>query len=127
MKKKPGRSLCPIACTLDILGDRWTMIVIRDLFRGAARYNDFLACKEKITSNILADRLKHLEKENLIKKRPYQNNPVRYEYTLTEKGRDLVPLMTAMIEWAIKWKQEVIPGKLPEKALRSFLNKINNE
>jgi DNA-binding HxlR family transcriptional regulator len=88
------------------------MIVVRDLLLGARRYNDFLASPEHITTNILADRLKRLEREGLVQKEPYQQNPVRYSYSLTDKGRDLGPLMKEMINWAKKYEQEVIrPGK----------------
>lgn len=106
------RSACPIASTLDIIGDRWTLLVIRDLLRGYSRYNDFLGADEKITTNILADRLKKLELEKIISKKPYQQNPVRYEYALTKKGRDLTPLFEEIVTWATKYKSEVIDGKL---------------
>ncbi len=112
MPSSTRRSTCPIACTLDILGDKWTMLIVRDLFRGAGKYSDFLASPEKITTNILADRLKRLEAEGLISKKAYQKNPVRYEYSLTEMGRSLSPLMKAMVEWATKYKAEVILKKL---------------
>ncbi len=112
MPSSTRRSTCPIACTLDILGDKWTMLIVRDLFRGAGKYSDFLASPEKITTNILADRLKRLEAEGLISKKAYQKNPVRYEYSLTEMGRSLSPLMKAMVEWANKYKAEVIMKKL---------------
>ena len=85
---------------LDVIGDRWTLLLIRDFFRGLKRYNEFLASPESITTSILADRLKKLESYGLITKEPYQTNPVRYEYALTEKGADLLPLVQAMIGWS---------------------------
>ncbi|HEX2966013.1 MAG TPA: helix-turn-helix domain-containing protein, partial [Syntrophorhabdaceae bacterium] len=85
MKRERSRSACPVACFLDILGDRWTMLIVRDLLLGAKKYTDFLASPEKITTNILADRLKRLEVEGLIKKEVYQINPIRYNYALTKK------------------------------------------
>jgi DNA-binding HxlR family transcriptional regulator len=112
MAQEIRRSGCPVACTLDILGDKWTMLVVRDLFRGATKYSEFLASPERITTNILADWLKRLESEGLISKSPYQDNPVRFEYGLTVKGRDLRPLMQSMIEWATKYKEEVILGHI---------------
>ncbi|MBN1647235.1 MAG: helix-turn-helix transcriptional regulator [Spirochaetales bacterium] len=112
MPKVIRRSTCPIASTLDIVGDKWTLIIVRDLLRGFIRYNDFLDAGEHITTNILADRLKKLEKEKIIGKRPYQYNPVRYEYFLTDKGKDLRPLFTEIIKWAQKYKDEVIGGVL---------------
>lgn len=108
MDKKNRRSQCPVACSLDIIGDKWTMIIIRDLFLGSHKYADFLKSPEKITTNILATRLKKLEKENLIFKKSYQNNPIRYEYFLTKKGEDLKPLMMAMVEWGCKYENGVI-------------------
>jgi DNA-binding HxlR family transcriptional regulator len=108
MKSKKNRSACPVACFLDILGDRWTMLIVRDLMLGARKYNDFLASPEKITTNILAERLKRLGAEGLVEKEAYQKNPVRYRYSLTQKGHDLEPLMKEMINWAMKYKAEVI-------------------
>jgi len=84
------------------------MLIVRDLLLGAKKYKDFLASPEKITTNILAERLKRLETEGLVKKEAYQNNPIRYSYSLTQKGNDLRPLMKSMISWAQKYKDEVI-------------------
>jgi DNA-binding HxlR family transcriptional regulator len=108
MKNKTNRSACPVACFLDILGDRWTMLIVRDLMQGTKRYNDFLASGEKITTNILAERLKRLEAEGIVEKRAYQRNPVRSSYSLTQKGHDLGPLMKEMINWALKYKGEPV-------------------
>jgi DNA-binding HxlR family transcriptional regulator len=116
MKQKKPRSGCPVACFLDILGDRWTMLIVRDLLLGARKYKDFLASPEGITTNILADRLKRLEVEGLVSKEAYQENPVRYTYALTDKGHDLSPLMKEMIDWARKYKQNVLrPVIRPEE------------
>jgi len=87
------------------------MIIVRDLLMGHEKYNDFLASGEKITTNILSDRLKRLESEGLIGKELYQDNPPRYRYFLTGKGRDLAPLMKAMVSWALKYKEEVTRSK----------------
>jgi len=99
------RSICPIAVTLDILGDKWTLLVVRDLLLGASRYNDFLEAPENIRTNILADRLKRLEEHGLIAKAAYQLRPMRYEYKLTEKGLALRP----MIRQIVKWGNEFYP------------------
>lgn len=101
MPKKPtfGRSPCPLAVSLDILGDKWSLIVIRDLFRGVTRYSDFLKSPEGVTTNILAERLKRLEAHGLISKSAYQENPVRYDYALTEKGRALGPVLREIAIW----------------------------
>ena len=101
MPKQPTfpRSPCPLAVSLDILGDKWSMLVIRDLFRGVARYNEFLKSPEGVTTNILAERLKRLEEHGLITKSAYQENPVRYEYALTKKGRALGPALREIAKW----------------------------
>lgn len=93
------RSLCPISGMLDIVGDKWTLLVVRDLFLNRKRYADFLASPEHIPTNILADRLKRLEEAGLVKRELYQENPPRAEYFLTRKGADLLPLLRAMREW----------------------------
>src|SRR4051812_30571499 len=87
------RSRCPVACSLDLLGDRWTLLIIRDLFRGLTRYSEFLDGPEGIPTNILAERLERLKKAEIIKSEPYQQNPPRYAYTLTSKGSDLKPVL----------------------------------
>lgn len=101
------RSSCPITNTLDLIGDKWTLLIVRDmLLYNKQRYGEFLASDEGITTNILADRLKRLEENGLIKKSPYQRNPVRYAYHLTGKGRELEPMIREMIRWGLKH----IPG-----------------
>src|SRR4029453_6590068 len=90
------RSFCPVSCTLDVLGDRWSLLVVRDLVRGQHRYADFLASPEGIPTNILADRLKRLKKEGIIRAERYSTHPPRVEYHLTAKGEDLRPIMRAM-------------------------------
>ena len=95
------RSNCPIACTLDILGDKWTLLIIRDiLLQDKHLYNDFLHAGEGIPTNILADRLKKLQQSGLIIKQPYQHNPVRYRYLPTPMGRELTPILLAIIKWS---------------------------
>ena len=96
------RSSCPITNVLDTLGDKWTLLVIRDLVLGKRRYREFTSSPEKIASNILANRLKKLENEGLITRRAYQRNPVRYEYFLTEKGEGLKPVLEAILVWGQK-------------------------
>lgn len=94
------RSDCAVGRCLDILGDRWTLLVIRDLFLNETRtFTQLMASEEQIPSNILTDRLKRLLREELIEKVPYQSNPPRYEYRLSEKGRTLRPVLLAMAKW----------------------------
>ncbi len=90
------------------MGDKWTLIVVRDLLGGAKRYGDFLKSPEGITTNILADRLKRLEETGLISKEAYQDNPPRFEYSLTRMGRDLSPVMRELKAWANAYKDKVI-------------------
>ena len=96
----PARSGCPIATTLDLVGDRWTLVIIRDMITGKTRYGDFLDSPEGVTTNILADRLKRLVATGLVMKEAYQQNPVRHEYHLTDRGADLLPVLQQMSLWA---------------------------
>ena len=98
-----NRSPCPVACTLDIVGDKWTLLVIRDLFSGKKTYSQFQNAPEKIPTNILADRLKRLVEHGIIDKQPYQSRPVRYEYLLTPKGKALGAVLKVMKEWGEKY------------------------
>jgi DNA-binding HxlR family transcriptional regulator len=95
-----ARSHCPIASTLDLVGDKWTLLVVRDLaFTEKRRFADFLASPEGISTNILADRLARLEAAGLVERRPYQERPPRHEYHLTAKGRDLRAVLVELIRW----------------------------
>ena len=97
------RSACPISNALDLLGDRWTLLVIRDLlFVGKRRFGEFLSSPESIPTNILSDRLRRLEEGGVVVKVSYQLRPPRYEYQLTAKGMELFPVLRALIEWAIR-------------------------
>lgn len=100
------RSVCPIACTLDLVGDKWTLLVVRDLMAGARTYGDLAASPESIPTNLLADRLKRLVGAGLAKKSTYQTNPPRYEYQLTESGWGLQRVLDAVKDWGLK----SIPG-----------------
>ncbi len=101
------RSPCPIANALDLFGDKWTLLVIRDLmFVGKRRYGEIIQSEEGIPSNILADRLKRLEEAGLVAKTPYQRHPMRYEYRVTPPGADLLPVFMEITRWANKH----IPG-----------------
>ena len=106
-----GRSSCPVACSLDLLGDKWTLLVVRDLLLGKTTYTQFQKSPEGIPTNILAERLKRLQTAGIIEKSRYQERPVRYAYHLTEKGRDLRPVLSAMIDWGNKY----IPGTVPRE------------
>ena len=96
------RSRCPVSCILEIIGDKWTMLVIRDLFFDQHTFKELQASPENIPTNILADRLKRLEKNELIRRELYQEKPKRYAYYLTDKGKDLLPIMQSMMKWSNK-------------------------
>jgi DNA-binding HxlR family transcriptional regulator len=100
------RSPCAVACTLDLVGDKWSLLVVRDLLRGHLTYGDLQNSPEGIPTNILADRLKRLEQAGVIAKSAYQEHPVRYVYGLTEKGKGLSDVLGAVVRWG----QKHIPG-----------------
>jgi DNA-binding HxlR family transcriptional regulator len=100
------RSPCPVANMLDLFGDKWTLLIIRDLILGKIRYGEFAKSAESIPTNILANRLKRLEVAGIIVKTAYCDKPVRYQYELTDKGKELQPVLEAMVDWANKH----IPG-----------------
>ncbi|MAE61759.1 MAG: transcriptional regulator [Planctomycetaceae bacterium] len=103
------RSPCPICAALDLVGDKWSLLIVRDMiWLGKTRYNQFTDSPEHIPTNILADRLKRMERFGLIQSKPYQDNPPRHEYHLTDKGLELRPVLIEMIHWANKH----IPGTI---------------
>ena len=116
------RSICPVSCTLDLLGDKWTLLVIRDLFIGKKTYSEFQASPEGIPSNILANRLKRLLQDGIIDKQAYQQHPPRYQYLLTDKGRALWPVLKAIAPWA----NEHIPGTMDTRELQRHIEKEMN-
>ena len=90
---------CPIARTLDLIGDRWTLLVIRDLLRGRTRFSELLGSLEGVSPNLLSARLKTLEEHGLVARRFYSEHPPRAEYQLTEKGESLRPVIRSLFEW----------------------------
>lgn len=98
------RSPCPVACALDLFGDRWTLLVIRDLFLGRSRFKDFTASPEGIPTNLLSDRLERLTESGLISRVPLEGGK-RFAYELTEKGKALKPVLLAMKEWGLRWEE----------------------
>jgi DNA-binding HxlR family transcriptional regulator len=98
--KRIRRSVCPVACTLDIIGDPWTLLVIRDLFCGKRTYGEFAKSPEKIATNILAARLAKLVRAKLVE-RQATAIPSRSEYVLTERGRSLGPVLNAVAAWGL--------------------------
>ena len=96
---KPYNQTCPIARTLDIIGDRWTLLVIRDLFMGKTRFSQFLDSSPGLPPKLLSERLKRLEEQRLVRRVVYSQRPLRAEYRLTERGRSLGPVLDAVVSW----------------------------
>jgi DNA-binding HxlR family transcriptional regulator len=109
-KRSPGprRSVCPVANALDLVGDKWSLLVVRDMRDGKRTYGEFAASPEGIPTNILADRLRRLEEAGIVTREAYQDNPPRYAYELTDKGRDLGDVVRALVHWGKKH----IPGTM---------------
>ncbi|GAA3838792.1 MULTISPECIES: helix-turn-helix domain-containing protein [Amycolatopsis] len=93
---------CSIARSLDLLGDAWTSLVLREAFYGVRRFDDFQQSLG-IARNTLTDRLRRLVEEGLLERRPYQDEPRRHEYLLTEKGRDFFGVLAALSRWGDRW------------------------
>ena len=102
MLKRDYDQTCSVARSLEILGERWTLLVIRDVFYGMRRF-DAIQQDLGVARNVLATRLARLVEEGILEKRAYQERPTRYEYFLTEKGIDLWPVMVAMMHWGDRW------------------------
>lgn len=103
MKSKGFEGMaCSIAGVLDAVGDRWAMLILRDLSLGLKRYDD-LRRSTDVTHATLSNRLKHLEESGLIERRQYQTRPDRFEYLLTRKGRDIILVLLALAQVGDKW------------------------
>ena len=95
-----SRSSCSIACTLELIGDKWTLLILRDaLFFGKTFFNEFRYSPEKIASNILRDRLERLVKFGIMSKSQNANHKLKFDYILTERGKQLEPILWAIDEW----------------------------
>jgi DNA-binding HxlR family transcriptional regulator len=97
------RSLCPVACSLDLFGDRWTLLIVRDLFLGRTRFKDFTASPEGIPTNILAERLERMLAHGVVEQIPAEDGTKRLAYRLTEKGKALGSVLKAMRDWGLAW------------------------
>jgi DNA-binding HxlR family transcriptional regulator len=96
------RSVCPVSCTLDLIGDKWTLLVIRDLFSGKKKFTDFLQSPEHIATNILTERLTRLEENGLVDRHVSDAHAGRHDYALTAKGLTLLPVLHAVAEWGLQ-------------------------
>jgi DNA-binding HxlR family transcriptional regulator len=108
MNKPEGfrRSACPIANTLDLVGDKWSLLVIRDMLHGKRTFGELVDSPEGIPTNILADRLKRLEDAGIVVSSAYQERPIRYAYALSEKGAAMGDVLLALVQWGKRY----IPG-----------------
>src|SRR5919198_1046823 len=95
----PRRSPCPVASALDVIGDRWTLLIVRDLFNGRTRFKDFAASPEGIPTNILSDRLGRLLQRRIIEQMPAADDTKRLAYRLTKQGKALGPVLKTMRDW----------------------------
>lgn len=99
---KHARSCCPVACTLDIIGDKWTLLVVRDLLLGRSHFKEFANSPEGIATNILSDRLTRLVDHGLAEKFRSPDQPGRDAYRLTRKGKTLGPVVQVIMEWGLQ-------------------------
>jgi DNA-binding HxlR family transcriptional regulator len=114
---------CAVARTWAVIGERWTMLILRELFRGVHRFED-IQTKLQLGRNILADRLQLLVAEGILDRRLYQERPARYGYHLTTKGEDLYPILLAMLRWGNRYKVDEPPLKLMHKACGHMIDPV---
>jgi DNA-binding HxlR family transcriptional regulator len=116
MKRKSNRarrSGCPISLALEIFGDSWTLLIVRDLmFKGYRTFNEFLGAGEGIASNVLTDRLSKLEAAGIMEKREHAADARRYEYRLTKKGIDLAPVIVEIVLWSSRHERTDAPPQI---------------
>jgi DNA-binding HxlR family transcriptional regulator len=129
------RSDCPISCGLDVFGDKWSLLIIRDIMlRGKLSYSEFLQSEEKIASNILVNRLNMLEAEQILTRQVSPHNKSKFIYSLTEKGIDLLPIVIEMMDWGAKYnaqcpRREIGQRLKTEKAevIKEYLDKLKKQ
>ena len=110
--KHLDRSACPIARSLELIGDRWTLLIVRDAFRGVRRFDDFRA-ELGVAHNVLSDRLSRLTEAGVLERRRYQQRPDRYEYHLTQQGQDLWPVVMSLLFWGDRYLAPDGPPVIP--------------
>ena len=121
MLKTKFRSICAIATGLDVLGDKWSLIIIRNmLFLKKCTYKEFMDNREKIATRVLADRLKKLAQDGIIEKKKHPTNKKVFIYTLTEKGMSTIPLIVELMKFSIKHYPNQIKGKSIDKNRISY-------
>ena len=116
MKELKQRSTCPVSTSLDVMGDKWTLLILRDMvFAGKSTYGQFLQSAEKIATNVLADRLAFLESQGILTKAVAADKKSKFTYRLTEKGVDIVPIIVALVLWGTKHYPNVVDSGLLEE------------
>ncbi len=116
MDKNKGRSDCPISCSLDVFGDKWSLLIIRDIMlRGKLSFSEFLKSEEKIATNILVNRLNVLEAEKILVRQVSPTNKSKYLYSLTRKGADLLPIVIEIMDWGAKYNANCPRRELGKK------------
>lgn len=100
-----ARGECSVARAMEVVGERWTFLVLREAFSGVRRFED-MQRHLGIARNVLADRLTRLVEHGVLERRPYQDRPVRHEYRLTPKGLDLYPALVGLLQWGDRWASE---------------------
>lgn len=98
------QQFCPIARTLDVVGDRWTLLILRDLAWGRKRFSELESSLAGIAPNLLAARLRFLEDQQMVTRVAYQDHPPRHQYRLTPKGRAFVPILRSIAEFGAQWE-----------------------
>lgn len=129
------RSDCPISCSLDVFGDKWSLLIIRDvMLRQKLSYSEFLKSEEKIATNILVNRLNVLEAENILKKRVSPTNKSKFIYSLTKKGIDLLPIIIEIMDWGAKYNVNCPRRELGKKikkdkagVIKEYLEKLKKD
>lgn len=133
MDKK--RSDCPISCSLDVFGDKWSLLIIRDIMlRGKMSYSEFLESEEKIATNILVNRLDVLEAERILVKEVSPKNKSKYLYSLTQKGADLLPIVIEIMDWGAKYNANCPRKELGKKikkdktaVIKEYIQKLKKQ
>jgi len=133
MRKIDKRSNCPISYTMDFFGDKWTFLILRDIaLKGKCFYKEFLEAGEGIATNVLSDRLKMLESEGIILSKKYEKLKTMKTYSLTEKGKALIPILIEIIIWGGTYDKDTGAPKEflenaindREKVIQSFLDSL---
>lgn len=129
------RSDCPISCSLDVFGDKWSLLIIRDIMlRQKLSYSEFLKSEEKIATNILVNRLSVLEAEHILSKRVSPTNKSKFIYSLTQKGIDLLPIIIEIMDWGAKYNVNCPRRELGKKikkdkagVIKEYLEKLRKD